>query len=109
MRGEINDCFVQVHTCLQFSKVATKQARVGLLELSIGQCVTKRVDGAVQVAEKVTSVEEVRIEHDAFPACLTKRLNDRVDVPLEEEKNRNGSNACAVNEERRTARPQASF
>ncbi len=83
MQREINNYLVHRHTFLQFPKIASKQARVSLLELSVGQRVTERIDRTVQVAEKVTGVEEVGIEDDTFTAGLTKRLNDRMDVPLE--------------------------
>ena len=52
--------------------------------MSIGKGITKRIDGTVQVAEIVTRVKQIGVEHDTLTACLAECLNNGVNVPLEE-------------------------
>ena len=82
---QTSDAHVRV---LQFAKVEPKQTRVGLLELSIGESVTKWIDRTVQVAEIITGMKEICIESSTFAACRAEGLNDRMDVPLERERER---------------------
>lgn len=67
---------------LQFSKIASKQACVSFLELSIGKCITERINRTVQIAKIITSMKQIRIENNTLTACLAKGLNNRMDMPL---------------------------
>ena len=79
---------------LQFAKIQSKQTRVSLAELSIGQSITKRIDRTVQIAKKVTSMKKISIKKNTFATRLAKGLNNRMDVPLEMEMRALMQNRC---------------
>lgn len=65
---------------LNASKVTAQNSKKDLFELLIGQSVHERIDGRVEIAEKVARVEEVMIEM-RVEALGTKRGVDADDVP----------------------------